>query len=859
MNKKLFIVVSMLLLASMVLTACGETIKTVIVENTKIVTEKETQVVVEKQTEIVVATPEPIKRKGAWVDRVVMVEEGSQEAAVKRIQAGEIDVYAYSCDDSNVFNTVKSDPNLSYVMSFGSYNETTINPVGPEFTDGRLNPFSVPAVREAMNWLLDRNYIVQEIMDGLATPKLLPITSAFPDYARYVADVRKLEAYYAYNPDKAKEVITAEMEKLGATLVDGKWTYKDAPVEILFVIRVEDERKTIGDYVSNQLETVGFTVNRMYKTRSEASPIWVRSNPADGQWHLYTGGWITTAIDRDQGGNFSFFYTPRDYPIPLHQAYTPSPEFDEAALKLSIKDFTSLEERDALFPVAMELALKDSVRVWQVDQQAFSPLAADIAVTYDLAGGISGAALWPFTLRIKDQIGGSVTIAQPGLLVDPWNPIAGSNWIYDMMPIRATQDYGTIVDPYTGLYWPQRIEKAEVVAEEGLPIGKTLDWLDLKFEAQITVPADAWADWDAVNQKWITVGEKFPDGATAKSKVTVTYPADLWTTVKWHDGSPITVGDFMMGMIIGFDRGKEDSPIFDAAAKENLDAFLDHFKGVKIVSVDPFVIETYDDLWYLDAEWMVSTWWPNYSYGTGPWQVIGLGVLTELGGELAFSADKADEKGVEWMSLVAGPSLDILKKYLQGDGGELAGAIADNYIPYAPTMGQYVTADEAALRWANLQKWYAVQGHFWVGCGPFFVDKVFPVEGTITLLRFEDFPDMADKWARFAAPAVAVVDVEGPGSVVIGNEATFDVFVTFEGNPYPAKDISQVKFLLFDATGTMVYTAPAEFVADGQYVIKLSAEVTGKLAEGSNKIEVAVSPIIVSIPSFDAFDFVTTK
>ena len=64
----------------------------------------------------------------------------------------------------------------------------------------------------------------------------------------------------------------------------------------------------------------------------------------------------------------------------------------------------------------------------------------------------------------------------------------------------------------------------------------------------------------------------------------------------------MTLADFMMAMIYGFDRGKPESAIYDASAGETLAAFLDHFKAVKIVSTDPLVIETYDDLWFLDAE-----------------------------------------------------------------------------------------------------------------------------------------------------------------------------------------------------------------------------------------------------------------
>ena len=49
-------------------------------------------------------------------------------------------------------------------------------------TTARLNPFSNPKVREAVNWLIDRNYIAQEGMGGLGTPRYVPILSTFPDY-----------------------------------------------------------------------------------------------------------------------------------------------------------------------------------------------------------------------------------------------------------------------------------------------------------------------------------------------------------------------------------------------------------------------------------------------------------------------------------------------------------------------------------------------------------------------------------------------------------------------------------------------------------------------------------------------------
>jgi peptide/nickel transport system substrate-binding protein len=262
------------------------------------------------------------------------------------------------------------------------------------------------------------------------------------------------------------------------------------------------------------------------------------------------------------------------------------------------------------------------------------------------------------------------------------------------------------------------------------------------------------------------------------------------------------------------------------------------------------VIETYDDQFALDAENSISTWWPYYSYGQAPWHTLAVAYKAEENKELAFSSDKADALEVEWMSFISGPSLEVLEKYL----GEAADA---GFIPYEATLSEYVTADEAAARYENLKKFYDEYKHFWVNTGPFILKAVFPVEGNLELVRNEAYPDMADKWARFSAPKIAEVEVDGPGRVTIGEEATFEVMVTFEGEPYPTEEISEVKYLVFDANGNLVDTGSAEAMEAGKYSVTLSGDVTGKLEAGSNRIEIAVTSQVVSIPSFASMEFVT--
>jgi peptide/nickel transport system substrate-binding protein len=816
--------------------------------------------IVEGTPVVITATPPPeeeptpvppVDRNGAWLDTVVFIEEPSADAAVTRLEVGDIDVYAFTVSSPDVGARVAASPALKSWQSFGSYNELTFNPSGPVFEGtGKLNPFAVPRIREAMNWLIDRNYITQEIMGGLGSPRWTAMNNASGDYAQLADIVKAIERQYSYDFDLANEVIAEEMETLGASLEGGVWQYDGEPVEIIVLIRTEDERRDIGDYVANQLEEVGFTTFRDYRPAADASPIWLFADPNDGLFHVYTGGWITTVVPRDLADNFEFFYTQRGYGVPLWQNYNPDPEFDALTQRLATSDFTSIEERREMMAEVLPMAMEDSIRVWLADRASIAPMRAEVNVAGDLYGSIAGSYLWASTLSREGEIGGSMTIAMPSMLTQPWNALDGSNWIYDMMLTRGTGELAYYPDPYTGLYYPNRYDRAEVVIQEGLPVGKTLDWVDLSFADEIVVPEDAWVDWDPVEQVFITAGEAYPEGLTALRKSTVYYEEDLYDKVKWHDGSNFSLGDIVMYIIMQFDRGREESAIFDEAKVGPLGTFMASHRGVRILSEDPLIIETWSDYWLLDAEQLASTWWPQYPQGPSSWDALTLGIMAEANELAAFSAAKAESLEVEWLNYISGPTIDVLKDMLDE-------AKETGYIPYENTLGQFITAEEAQTRWDNLDTWFTSRGHFWMGTGVYFLERAFPIEGTVIFRRFLDHPDPADKWARFADPAIADIDLDGPGRVTIGDEAVFEVYVEYDGEPYALDDLVGVKFILFDANGDLAASGDAEAVEDGYFEVVLSADLTGELEAGSNLLEVVVISKLVAVPSATSMSFVT--
>ncbi|TVP83698.1 MAG: ABC transporter substrate-binding protein, partial [Thioalkalivibrio sp.] len=340
---------------------------------------------------------DPAERTGALVDQIVFTQESDAGKVAGLIESGTHHLFGQGVSNTTVFQRLRDSERATYALAYGSSMELTVNPAGPHLASGELNPFHVPEVREALNWLINRRYVAEELYGGLAVPRYLALNTVFPDYARLADVARALELRYQHDPERAARVIGEEMERLGASRENGEWRYQGEPVRVSVLIRTEDARKRVGDYVANLMEDLGFDVERLYRTAEEASRIWIAGDPQAGRWHLYTGGWVSTVINRDLAENFSYYYTPRGRPEPLWQVYAPDPEFDDIADRLQRRDYADWEERQSLMTRALEMSMADSVRIWVVDLLNVFPHSRDIVVAADLAGGISGSRLWPYT------------------------------------------------------------------------------------------------------------------------------------------------------------------------------------------------------------------------------------------------------------------------------------------------------------------------------------------------------------------------------------------------------------------------------------------------------------------------------
>ncbi len=765
---------------------------------------------------------------GPWVDEI-RFESGFEEPILfEKLKNGEMHLYVKDWTDVELLEQIKESPDLGYSTSFGLFYELTSNPVGPEFDNGEFNPFSNRKIREALNMLVDRDYIVDELMKGLAKPKILPIVSAFPDYGRIAETGVLLESKYKLNPEKAKEIIFEELEKMGAENVGGKWQYKGEDITLKMLIRTEDQRLEIGDYVSDLMEDLGFETDRMYRTSAEAAPLWLFGEPADGEWHMYTGGWISTVISRDDADAFAYYYTDMGLPFPLYMAYENDPKFYEAARKLDSGEWDTWEERMELMHLCSNLALEDSARVFLVDQLSPFVKREDVELAFDLSGGFANP-IWAYTVRLKDQVGGVLTAGSAEILVQPWNPEAGTNWLYDLIVARAIFETEQMYNPYTGLPMPLRFESATMEVEKGVPTSSSSDWLSLSFVDKVEVPTDAWSKWDVTKKEFINVSP----GTTAKCKVAINY-GDVIGKLTYHDGEIMTMADWLINMIIDFEQADPESAIYDESSVPEFESEMGPMKGMRIVSEHPLIIEYYTDYITREAEFIwefvsdrVGIETPRFP--SGPWTKHAIGIMAEEKGLLAFSADKAEELNIEWMNYLGGASTAILDDMLDE-------AIETNYVPFGDFVKSYLTDEEISTGYQKLRDWWDEKGHVIVGSGPFYLDQVDFVGHSAVVKAFRDYDYKADRWSALAEPPIPESSVDIPKNIVPGLGSVIDYTLSYKGSPYPNDKIELTKFMVLDSAGELITLGEAEPVEEGKWLIGLSSIDTSRMSPGAYRL-----------------------
>jgi peptide/nickel transport system substrate-binding protein len=755
----------------------------------------------------------------------------------------------------------QSDPNLGLITVAGSFEDMLINPSPLNATASAtlFNPFSVVGVRTAVNFAIDRGYIASQIYGGAAFPQTAVESSQSPEYARNPVFFASVEAQYAYNPAKAKAMVTDALTgQPNVAFTGGQWTYKGAPIVIQLLARVEDQRHQIGDYVAAQLRALGFQVNEQVIDVNFAINTVYNGDPTSGAWMAYTEGFGTTGLtawpDTDPfqfycGGQGDLFFKANG------GLYSPPVVLNDACDRLRRGLYVSVADRQSLFQTATSEGIKESVRVWLAAGATFPYNKKTTApFVYDLAGGP-----WSMYATRSAQLmdasgtkltGGTLNVGNRRQFSSNWEPWSqnGFSFLYDILPFYAFADLGTFPDPHTGLYLPIRSKFAVTTA------GPT-DKLD--------IPATAYVfNATKVGASYLNTWQQVGAGKKATSKVVYDF-----TFGPWHDGAPMSMDDvlYAVALTARLDHG-------DLFAKDSLAAssaaqlFELTFRGLE--KVDATHLAVYLDYWHVDPTVIAATGdGPGVLFPSTSWDESELAMRTVLTNWTAVDKSTGNAKGIPGLDLSKGRTIGFMDRELASNV-TTSGLTVTVPAGFGATSPFAISVANATARWAALGNpttgWRFDSGTYYSSNGPYFIHKIDTTANSIELWNFDttstpsakgNYPYFADHWESLIVPKVPATALSGPSLIITGEAATFNMTSTLQGAAYDS--VSSQYIVLNPATNSVVASGQPTRIGSGKFQVNLSgAQTAGSLGPGAFTLETITVGAEAAVPSFSTASFI---
>ncbi|WP_457591482.1 ABC transporter substrate-binding protein [Geoglobus sp.] len=670
----------------------------------------------------------------------------NEETAIVSVANGEYDIFLFS-RPSGAYKDL--DPkildNLELIRSASVYGELTLNPVHDEgdlpiVTVGDkvyFNPFAIREIRYAVNWLISREYIVQNIYQGSGAVQYGAFNTFYPFNEKMKDLYNALGLTPEGNEELAIQMIDDAMNKAAQKLAeagytlekkDGKWYFNGEPVVIKGISRVEDERKDVGTYFASVLEKAGFTVENNIWDRKKAVRAVYLTDPKNYEWNYYTAGWVAEAAEAWPETELPQFYSSWYWGLPgiVGWQYKPTVTVrdlidtiggaDKIQLNYytgdrlnEIMDFTidditmllvngKLEKDNKTYTLGnvdqywdlqklgLGLGIMDSVRVFTISQTEFFPVNknrvdVNAMMTDPVSGLYTRNAL--LTAKTADRVLKVIQFSSTGaLFMSAFNPI-GSDDIYAMLIWRLITSPPLWIDQ-NGVYQP-------VV-------------LDYKVErGEFEVPADA-VVYNSTTDQWEPAG-------SGTAKVRVTYRVLDWG--KWHNGEPVTSADlkyYIAFMKEWSTQDGENDTYYDESLEANAEIF-NNIKGI-VFTDDGYIV--YGDYAHVVADDLTASYyafWPDLPWEL--WYVLGEMVANGYAGQ-KWSFSEASE-GVNQIDMLLKDHVDQIKSALEEMKGSIPSALQG-----------MVSADEAAKRYDADIKFIDTYGHAVISNGPYFIDKYDP-------------------------------------------------------------------------------------------------------------------------------------
>jgi len=818
--------------------------------------------------------------KGPPVDVIYLDVRTSQDVGIGDTAEGKTDIFLWSASEAvwkrMPLSMIQSLNLIRTASGFWSlvFNPAQDDPAVPGIvttTSGNVefNPFALKDVRYAMNWLIDRKYIIDEVLAGGGTSMYGPVQPSGPahDYVKDVYTDMGLtsEGDFSWANQTINNALMEAKNTLatyGYTLYQKSdpnapagywWTFKgnwtgavEETVTVNFLIRIEDERHEEGLYIADQIEKTGIKVNRLERDRLTSAIKVYFTNPLDdtteptGLWHIYTEGWVSMQEWLYPEWDITQMYAPWYTWMPgwgesSWWQYTNS-TIDDISKKITTGPVASVDEYWNLTAETVKMGIQESVRVFVAEVWEY--FAVNPRVTNMAYGVVSGLwPIWPLrTATTPDRVLKVTQFSSAGaLFMSAWNPIGGFADVYTELIWRYIRDYADYPHPMTGEPIPVR---TNFTVEKG----------------DITIPSTA-IKYDASADAWVEVGSN----KKASAKVTFNY---LFSN--WHHGQPMTMADVLNTYGFMWEWSTEDyagDPYYSSRYASTKAPVLNEIGGIQVLNDTAIVV--YGNYTHPVSDAVTADYykvWPEL-----PWEVLTSMeyVIVNGGPDSGKTYGWYKTEGIEWIDMIVSAHVTDIKAAMETLKNQ-------GYVPnYTKVAGYTPTATETATRYQSAINWATQHNHVAISNGPFYLESYDPSVMFAELRAFRDptYPFVRSYWQEeLFLMRLEIRKVDAPTEITVGDSISVDIYPLLKTEfPTPKEELATSGYIeatLKDPNGASVYSAAADFVLPGLFSLTIPSNVTAQLSAGVYTLDVSAAvekglfaevssvPIKISIPKY---------
>ncbi len=792
------------------------------------------------------SVPVLAEEKGPVADKIYVNVRMSEDVGIKDTAEGMTDIFFWGVNGPQVLGLDKAtrDKLEIYSVPAGSWS-ININPI-PNKAPYTLkvgdkeyfNPLAIKKVRFALNFLINRKYLVDEILGGCGGPMFTMATPGQPGTYKYNLIATRMGMTPEGDEEKALNDIEEAMESAAALpenkgkLVKGEkwWMFNSEPVTIKFLIRVDDPQGRLkeGQYISQQIEKAGIKVDRLLWDRVKCIKTSYYSDPKDYLWNMYTEGWGAGATRAFWEHIVCQMYAPwygymAGGADPDHWNYE-NEEITRLTKKAYTGDFlTEKEYWDIILP-ALKMGLEDSCRIYTAYQDQYyvaNKARFNKRFLYGLGDGLNR---WTnISADTKDKILRITEFsAKGGLFMSAWDPVGteGFNDVFSLVLEEPLYDQGMFESPSSAIPTALRTVPKDVDTK----VHK--DAATGKVVGDISVPTNA-IKYDSGKKAWIKVGT----GVKAMSKCTYSFRFG-----NFHHGQPMGIADVLYAEAFireWITKDGEDDKYYDAPYSSKLTPDEETIKGW-VLNPDG-TITTYFDYNFPPSKERVASWGAPWISVTAAGQPVAVSwEITEALAKLVVEGSKSGT--VYSFNPDVGTEVDLLAPSCVKDiKAKLEEMKENNYVPVS--IKDYVTVDEAKARYDAAINWIDEHGHAFISCGPYYLEKYNPTTSFMQLNAFRDptYPFTSDYWPKaLAATRLRIDSIDVPAIYPKGEDISVKVRVSevlYPENTAKLAEHGSTAVTLITPTGEFSYDA--KYVEPGLFEATIPGDTTEDLESGT--------------------------